>query len=178
MGCKHCSFKSCCIKLWIPSITELQNGNKKGGKKYLFLPPGRPCNGFPAGRAAAGPSPMPSQPRRAARPGEPGTDLGPRTAPTSGDQGQGRGRGLPSPAPRPLAAQSPGIRCQSLRPGGGRRGCRSLSPSRTCSARPGPRPAPPGPEPGSVRRPTCPHSPLADMVQAAGAEAGRRRRNP
>lgn len=39
MDSKHCGFKSCCIKPWIPSITELQNGNKKGEKNYLFLPP-------------------------------------------------------------------------------------------------------------------------------------------
>lgn len=32
MECEPCSFKSCCIEPWISSITELQNGNKKGGK--------------------------------------------------------------------------------------------------------------------------------------------------
>lgn len=77
MVCKHCSFKSCCIKPWIPSITELQNGNKKRGKKYLFLPPSQPFRRFPSRTGSESPSPTPSQLRPAACAGEPGTDLGP-----------------------------------------------------------------------------------------------------
>lgn len=63
MGCKHCSFKSYRIKPWIPSITELQNGNKKGGKKYLFLPPGRPSRRLPGRTGSSEPIPhaLPAQ---------------------------------------------------------------------------------------------------------------------
>lgn len=96
MGCKHCSFKSYCIKPWIPSITKLQNGNKEEKNTSSSLLDS-PSGGSPAGQATGSPSPTPSQRSREACTGEPGTDLGPQASPTSGDQGQGRE--LPSTLP-------------------------------------------------------------------------------
>lgn len=58
-----------------------------------------PSGGSSAGRATGSPSPTPSQPRRQACTGEPGTDLGPQVSPTSGDQGQGRGFPFTPPPP-------------------------------------------------------------------------------
>lgn len=92
MVCKHCSFKSYCIKPWIPSITELQNGNKKGGKKNTSSSlRASPSAGSPAGQAAVSPSPTLSRLRPAACTGELGTDLSSQASPTPGDQGQGQG---------------------------------------------------------------------------------------
>lgn len=92
---KPCSFKSYCIKPWISSITELQNGNKKGGKNCLF---------FPVSPSTAlqqdwqWPAHPPHLPSPEAPPVQVGwaPDLGPQASPTSGDQGQGRP--LPFPA--------------------------------------------------------------------------------
>lgn len=176
MGCKHCSFKSCCIKPWIPSITELQNGNKKGGKKSLFLPPGRPSRRLPSRTGSSEPIPhaLPAQtcswsrPARH-RPGPAGF------AHTRRSRSRARLPGCTHPA-----APSPGIRWQSFGPGWGRRGSLSPSPSRTCLARPGPRPVPLGPGRG-VRGPCPPggpYSPLADMAQQPGPRQGARRRDP
>lgn len=121
MGCKHCSFKSYCIKPWIPSITELQNGNKKEGKK-IPLPPSRPAlQAAPQQdrQQPASPSPTPSQLRPAPGTEEPGTDLGPQASPTSGVKVKGEGFLAPPQPPR-------GIRWQSFRPGWVQQG--SLSP--------------------------------------------------
>lgn len=60
--------------------------------------PAGPPGGSPAGPAAASPSPTPSQLRPAAGTDQPGTDLGPRAAPTPGGQGQGRRASLHQPS--------------------------------------------------------------------------------
>lgn len=134
-----------------------------------------PSGGSPAGQEQrAHPPRPPSSDPQLVQVSQARTDLGPQALPTSG--GQGQGQGLPCTS---AGAQSPGIRCQSFRPGWGWRGSRSLLPSRTCPARPGLCPAPLGP--GHRVRGRCPpglYSPLADMVQAAGAEAGSTQEKP
>lgn len=131
MGCKHCSFKSYCIKPWIPAITKLQNGNKKG---KMPLPPwGQPSRPLP-GRS---PSPAPSQRRPAASTEKPGPTLARRLRPRPGVKVKGEGFPAPPQAPR-------------ARGSGGKFGAGWASaalsprPSRTCRARPAPRPAPRG----------------------------------
>lgn len=127
-----------------------------------------PSGGSSAGRATGSPSPTPSQPRRQACTGEPGTDLGPQVSPTSGDQGQGRGFPFTPPHP-PTVAQSPGITCQSFRPGWGQRDSHSPSPFRTCPASSGLRPARRGQARGRGTVPTW--SPLTPCGHGSGSRS-------
>lgn len=127
-----------------------------------------PSAGCPAGQAAASPSPTLSQLRPAACTGEPGTDLSAQASPTPGDQGQGQGLPRTPPEPRDLMAKfQAGL------------GPARLSQALALPHLPGPPWSAPCPalsrtRPGRGIRGRCapgPYSPLADMVQAAGAEA-------
>lgn len=113
MVCKRCSFKSYCIEPWIPSITELQNGNKK---KKIPLPPSQPSlQAVPwAGQAAVSPSPTPSQLRPAACTGEPASTLALRLRPHPGIKVKGEGFLAPLEPSDPMAKFQAGLRPAQL----------------------------------------------------------------
>lgn len=158
---KPCSFKSYCIKPWICSITELQNGNERGGGKNASSSQSALPQLF--SRIGSGqpiPHTFPAQRRRQYRwAGHRTLALRLRPHPATKVKGD---RFLSQP-------RSPGSRCQSLRPGWGQLCSRSPLPLGTCPARPVPDPAP------------APHtvawSPLTSGGHGSGShsEAGGRR---
>lgn len=127
-------------------VTRKEEKKEKKKKKTSSSLRASPSAGSAAGQAAVSPSPTLSRLRPAACTGEPGTDLSTQASPTPRDQGQGQG--LPcTPTPAPRAQRSDGKVSGRI---WGQHGSRRPSPSRTCLARPGPRP---GPHPARARDP-------------------------
>lgn len=92
-----------------------------------------------------------------------------RFRPHPGIKVKGEGFLLPPPSTPPTVAQSPGITCQSFRPGWGQRDSHSPSPFRTCPARSGLRPARRGQARGRGTVPTW--SPLTPCGHGSGSRS-------
>lgn len=174
MGCEHCSFKCYCIKPWIPSIIELQNGNKKGGKK-IPLPPSWPAlQAAPQqdGRRRAHPPRLPS-PNVPLGQVSPAPTLALRLRPHPGNKVKGEGFLPPASRPEP---RDPMPKFQA------RLGPARLSQPLALQHLPGPRgsaPCPTGPGEGSADGAhLVPTHPLRTWFRRQEPKQGGQRRNP